>query len=405
LLDARAMKAYLFAILLVGCIDGGKGPEDNLDILQDDGKADTQRKPTDHGEIPFDTKVNSAITDAEQFHAWTFELSGDAHVTMTTSYALLGQRRTDTVLYLYKEGPTGWGSYIARNDDYGSTTYSRLIKDLGAGNYRVLVKGHQDETRGKFGITVGCDGDGCAPAATCLFGYTYHDIQSNPALEVISTSKITSANLDTYSADVQSKLVRAVQQSSHTDVMTPAEALAAVDENEINITWVSEPAARRVFMAFEYGVGDNSYGAIFDKLDDAMVSAIHDGDLEQCTVERETCLLPEDWSAMRSDPAFTQTATKTVTSASQLNTLESQQALGAFQDSYDDVTSVAQGLSRIDGHQLGVHTYRYTNGQELTVFEYGAGDTSVGAIYYAGTTDRAGSIDDLFITGCTFFAD
>ncbi|HEU0036209.1 MAG TPA: hypothetical protein VFQ53_36600 [Kofleriaceae bacterium] len=398
------MKKYLCALLLIGCLGDGKGPEDDLDIL-DDAKADSQRHPTDHGALAFDSKAASAITDAEKFHAWTFELSGDAHITATTSYALLGQRRTDTVLYLYKEGPTGWGSYIARNDDYGTTTYSQIGKDLGAGHYRVLVKGYAADTRGKFSIVVGCGGAGCAPAASCLFGSTYGDIAGNPALQIINTLEVTAANVDTLSAADQAKLVRAVQQSSHTDVMTPAEALSRVDQNTINVTFIAEPAARRAFIAFEYGAGDNSYGAIFERRGDAMVSAIHDGDLEACTVERETCLLPEDWSAMRNDPAFTRTASWIVTAASQLTALEAQQALGAFRDSYDDVTSVDDGLSRIDQGQLGVHTFRHTSGRELTVVEYGAGDTSVGAIYYAGTTDRAGSINDLTIEACTFFAN
>ena len=401
---AHMKRLYLVAMLAAGCMEDGKGPEDDLDVL-DDAKADTIRRPTDHGAIAFDIKVPSAITDAEKFHAWTFELTGDARLEMTTSYAVLGQRRTDTVLYLYKEGPTGWGSYIARNDDYASTTYSRLIRDLGAGRYRVLVKGHNTDTRGKFAITVGCDGDGCAPAATCLFGYTYNDIEGNPALEIINETKITAANLDSFSAADQAKLVRAVQQSSHTDVLTPAEALSRVDHQEINVTWISEPAARRSFIAFEYGAGDNSYGAIFERRGDAMVTAIHDGDLYTCTVERETCLLPEDWAQMRDmNPAFLRTATKTVTAASQLNALEAQQALRAFRDSYDDVTTVAEGLSRIDNGELGVHTFRHSSGVDLTVVEYGAGDTSVGAIYYAGTATRAGSINDLFIEACTFFA-
>ncbi|MBX3162838.1 MAG: hypothetical protein KF773_43150 [Deltaproteobacteria bacterium] len=400
------MKKLLFVLLFAGCMDDGKGPEDDLDIL-DDSKADSQRKPTDHGAIDFDVKATSAITDAAKFHAWTFELSNDARITATTSYAVKGQRRTDTVLYLYKEGPSGWGSYIARNDDFNSTPYSQVKKDLGAGRYRVLVKGHDADTRGKFGLTVGCDGSGCAPAATCLFGFTYSDIPGNPALDVINRVKVTAANLHQFSAADQAKLVRAVQQSSHTDVTTPLEALSRVDEGEVNITFVNEPAARRMFMAYEYGAGDNSYGAIFERRGDDMVSKIHDGDLEACTVKRETCLLPADWLEMRTDTAsFARTATKTVTAAAQLNTLETQQALGAFRDSFDDVTSVTDGLSRIDGGKLGVHAYRHlATGRELTVVEYGAGDTSIGAIYYSGSTTRAGSINDLFIEACTFFAN
>jgi hypothetical protein len=393
-----AALAILFT--LAGCMDDKPAEEE----LLDDAKADSHRRPTDHGAIAFDTRVASALTDDERYHAWTFELTGDAAVTMTTSYALLGQRRTDTVLYLYKEGPTGWGAYIARNDDYGSTTYSRLVRDLGAGRYRVLVKGYLASTRGKFSLTVGCAGSGCAPPAGCLFGEVYHDIESNPALQTIHTDVITAANLDSLSAADGAKLVRAVQQSSHTDVTTPAEALSRVDQQEINVTWLAEPAARRGFIAFEYGAGDNSYGAIFERRGDAMVTSIQDGDLYECTVERETCLLPADWSALRADPAFVRTAARVVTSAADLTALEAEQALGAFRDSYDDVTSAADGLSRVDGNRINVVAFRHAaTATELTVIEYGAGDTSVGAIYYAGSTNRAGSINDLAIEACTFF--
>ena len=85
------------AVVLVGCL-ADKGPESDL---PEDGKADTQRKPTDHGLIAYGTPGVSALTADARYHAWTFDLSADAHVEATTSYAVLGQRRTDTVLYLY----------------------------------------------------------------------------------------------------------------------------------------------------------------------------------------------------------------------------------------------------------------------------------------------------------------
>ncbi|HLL21376.1 MAG TPA: hypothetical protein VK427_04550 [Kofleriaceae bacterium] len=394
----------LLAFVFAGCIEDDKGPEDELPD-DADVKADSQRKPTDHGNIAFDVKTDSALTDAERYHAWEFDLSGVADVTMATSYAVSGQRRTDTVLYLYKESASGWGSYIARNDDYGNSSYSKLVRELGAGRYRVLVKGHLAQTRGKFSIKVGCAGAGCAPAATCLFGYTYNDIWTNPALALVNKTKITPATLATLSAADQAKLVRAVQESSHTDVTTPAEALSRVDEAEINVSWLNEPLARRMFIAFEYGAGDNSYGAIFERRGDAMVSSIHDGDLYDCTVKRETCLLPEDWNALKAHPSFMRTAAKVVTSANQLNTLEAQQAVLAFRQSYDDVTTAADGLSRIDGNQLDVQTFRHSTGRDITVLAYHAGDTSVGAIFYAGTTQLAGVINDLFIESCTLFAN
>jgi hypothetical protein len=272
----------------------------------------------------------------------------------------------------------------------------------------VIVKGHSADTMGKFSLDLGCNGLGCAPADpnACVFGYTYHELFQKPALQVLGAQKIYAADLPNLSAADQAKLVRAVQQSSHTDVTTAEEAIARVDQGEMNITYIAEPAAQRAFIAFEYGAGDNSYGAIFDRHGDAMVTNIHDGDLENCTVKKETCLLSDDWLAMRSDPAFTQTGTRVVTSASQLSSLAQEQALGAFRMSYDDVTSAADGLSRVDGGTLNVVTFTHAaTSTRLEVFEYGAGDTSVGAIYYAGQTNLAGAINDLSIERCSFFAN
>jgi hypothetical protein len=393
----------LVTSLTSACVSDEKDPEE--EAPPDGGKDDSFRVPVDHGEIAFGTSAASALTATEHFHAWTFELTGDAKVDLATSYAVLGQRRTDTVLYLYKESATGWGAYIARNDDAPNTVYSKLSRALGAGHYRALVKGHLASTTGKFKLTVGCTGDGCAPAPSCLFGWTYGDIATNPALVNNSSQDITAATLATYTDEQKRRLVVAVQQSSHTDVMTPEQALDAVDQMEVNLDYISEPSSRRQFAAYEYGAGDNSYGAIFDNVTGALVSSIHDGDLLNCTVHRETCELPADYQAMRTDPAFTHGAARAITAASQLQATERAQADVTLKRIYGPTTTVEQGIGLADGHRINVQTYRHTaSGRDLTVIELGAGDTSVGAIFYGTTTDQAGVIEDLFITGCTLFA-
>jgi hypothetical protein len=389
------------AVLLVSCVDD-KGVESDL---PEDGKADTHRKPTDHGMIAFGTPAASALTADARYHAWTFELSGDAHLDVTTSYAVLGQRRTDTVLYLYKEGATGWGPYIARNDDYGDTTYSKLVRDLGAGRYRALVKGFSATTYGKFKLTVMCTGAGCFNTS-CVFGQTYGEIFDNAALAIINQRKVYPADLPMLNQQERAWLVEAVKQSSHTDVTTAEEAIMRVDQEEMNIVYMHEPAAQRMFVAFEYGAGDNSYGAVFSRTDGSMVTNIHDGDLERCTVKQETCLLSDDWSAMRMDPAFTRISTRMITAPNQLSSAETAQALDTFAHSYfPDQPSVAEGLSFADGNVLDIVKFRHdATGTLVDVFEHGAGDTSVGVIYYAGQVRRAGTIDDLAIGNCTLFA-
>ena len=388
---------------LPACATDDKGPEEELP--PDGSKDDSFKAPIDHGAIAFGTPAASALTATEHFHAWTFELTGDAQVDLATSYAVLGQRKTDTVLYLYKESPAGWGAYLARNDDTGSSVYSRLSRPLGAGRYRALVKGHLASTTGKFKLTVGCTGDGCAPPPSCLFGATFGDIATNLALKINFTQSITAATLPTYSDEQKRRLVVAVQQSAHTDVTTPEEAVSVVDQMQVNLDYVTEPAGRRQFAAYEYGAGDNSYGAIFDNATGEMVAKIHDGDLEACTVHRETCQLPEDYHVMRTDPAFTHGAVRVITAASQLSATERAQAELTLKRIYGATTTVEQGIAHADQHEINVQTYRHTaSGRDLTVIELGAGDTSVGTIFFGTTTAQAGLIEDLFITACTMFA-
>ena len=103
------------------------------------------------------------------------------------------------------------------------------------------------------------------------------------------------------------------------------------------------------------------------------------------------------------DPAYVRTSTRVVTQASELTGVAVQQALGAFRQSYE-VTTVAEGLAMVDSNELNVVTFRHTaTGTLLDVFEYGAGDTSVGAIYLQGTTTFAGVITDLSIEDCALF--
>jgi hypothetical protein len=391
---------------LTACLDAEKGEESELPI---DGEADSFRTPTNHGFIGFGAGEASAITDAEQYHAWTFSLSAPASIETFTTYAIRGQRRTDTVLYLYKQQANGnWGSYIARNDDYGDTTYSRIRKDLQAGNYRVLVKGYAETTRGKFKVQVDCTGAGCVAAPdpnACVFGTAYNELDQQEALVVNNRVKWTAATpLSTLD---QRRVVLAVQQSSHTDVTTAAEAFARVDQNEINAVFVYEPEAARSFLVLEYGAGDNSYGAYFEGLSDVIVASIHDGDLLGCETKAERCLLGHDYYEMRNDAGYTRLSARVVTDAAQLSAEETAQAMIAFEHAFDGyATSVADGLVLADNNELNVVQYMRTGtGARFHVIEFGAGDTSLGAVFYGDSTDLAAVIDDTTFYACSFFIE
>lgn len=58
----------------------------------------------------------------------------------------------------------------------------------------------------------------------------------------------------------------------------------------------------------------------------------------------------------------------------------------------------------VDSNERNVVTFRHAaTGTRLDVFEYGAGGSSVGAIYLQGTTTFAGVINDLSIENCALF--
>jgi hypothetical protein len=116
----------------------------------------------------------------------------------------------------------------------------------------------------------------------CLFGEVFSDIRMSSALVIESERWIRTVDgLDALAAE---QLLRAVQQSSHSDVLTAAEALARVDQQEVRVIAFLELASARAFAVYEYGVGDNSYGAYFSRVSSDVLASIHDGDVLDCTV-------------------------------------------------------------------------------------------------------------------------
>lgn len=136
--------------------DAGKGAEENA---LTNGKDDSFFRPTEHGTIQFGLENEARLTDDAQFHAWTFELSGEAAVSLQTNVS----QNLDTVMYLYKRDSEddSWGSYLKKNDDHAGNIYSKIEIDGEAGQYRVIVKGFKKALRGSFSLSGECSGDGC----------------------------------------------------------------------------------------------------------------------------------------------------------------------------------------------------------------------------------------------------
>jgi hypothetical protein len=152
----------LLTLALGGCTAGVPKAGDESSVPAD-GKADSFRSPTEHGELAFGAANDAELGAEQKFHAWQFSLSGNASLSIETSSSVAD---LDTVMYLYRRdaGETTWGSYIEKNDDFEQSLLSRIEKELGSGEYRIIVKGYSDDERGAFSVNGTCTGAGCGGA-------------------------------------------------------------------------------------------------------------------------------------------------------------------------------------------------------------------------------------------------
>lgn len=135
--------------------------------------------------------------------------------------------------------------------------------------------------------------------ATCALGTTYNELKNTPHMVQLHERVITSPS--GFSTIEKNQIVSAMHASSHTDVTTVAEALAAADSGEIiRIIWW-DVSNRQTYVSYEYGAGDNSYGRVFFYGSATAVATINDGDLYDCTTyvgpEGRACTATYDCAA------------------------------------------------------------------------------------------------------------
>jgi len=145
---------------------------------------------------------------------------------------------------------------------------------------------------------------GCAAEATtarldaaCVFGARYGELWDQPGATVVLWQR-TLIGPDGLSALESEQIVRAVRETAYDDVASVDEAFDAVDAGEVHQTALWDASARRAFVAYEVGAGDNSFGAFFAAGTLDVVARITDGDLTDCVAtwgpERRPCAADAD---------------------------------------------------------------------------------------------------------------
>jgi subtilisin-like proprotein convertase family protein len=366
-----------------------------------DGAYDSFRSPTDHGVLAFGTAARSELTAAAGYHAWTFSLTGPASVTVRTEAATLGGREVDTVLYLYREGASGWGRNIASNDDAGGSLFSSIRRELTAGRYRAVVKGYRRTTRGPFGIVAECSGAGCgAMELDCLFGDRFDDVFGSRRLLVGYTATHTDPGEIT--GVLSSQLIRAMNAAGHPEVTSVEAALALTPERTAERFEIYDSPGARGFTAWRFVLGDHYFGSIYAAGSTIEVSRIVDGDLAACTVGTDVCMLGERYRAFADAEGLEPVSDATLTSPSGLSPARAAQLLRAVQQAYAEATTPAAAFTFVDRGAINETVRRdAATGRTFVAYEYGAGDNSYGAFFEGDAVEPVGTIQDGDVYACT----
>ena len=388
--------AALWAIALgFGCVSStaDKGPEEDAPV---DGTFDSFRSPIDHGEVTLGDTVTEELTSERSFHSWTFAVTEDATVRLETR-APEGGDEVDTMIYLYREGSTGWGRNIANNDDTKTSLFATLTRTLQPGHYRVLVKGYSRRSVGPFELEVGCETCG---SSECLFGSTFNDLGSFNGLSINYDERF--ADLEGIFEPVQrEQIVIAVQQSAHRDVTTAEEAMARIDGGVMRRLWLIDAIGSRTFLAYEYGAGGNSYGAIFPRTSTTVAASIRDGDLYECTPHPQQCVFGSTFHDLLADAGFTQESADVITTATTLDALTTDQLVTAVATTYTEVADLESALASVDAGVVNRITLReMSSGTLYIAYEFGAGDNSYGALVASESTDVVALIQDGGLDAC-----
>ncbi len=390
----------LSALACAPLADKGVGEED----APVDGAYDSFRSPTDHGLLAFGVQGQGTLTAAEGFHSWTFSLSGPASVALRTERTATSTRDVDTVLYLYREGATGWGRALTSNDDSMGSLFSAISRNLEAGRYRIIVKGYQRSTRGPFGVVAECTGAGCGtPITECLFPGVFGQLSESLRLNSWSNTFSNAAEFTGFPV-LSSQLIRAMNASGHPEVTTVEAALALTPEHVAERFEIYDQPGARAFTAWRFVLGDHYFGAIFAAGTTTVVGRIVDNVVESCTVGFEQCMLGASYRAFSMGTELEAVSDQTITTVTGLAPARAAQLLRAVQEAFEEVTTPAAALAAVQDATVNVVTRRdAATGRTFVGYEYGAGDNSYGAIFEGDSATPVGEINDGDLYGCTAF--
>lgn len=363
--------ASLFALLSLACAAADDG--DAIVPELGSGKADALDQVDDRGALALGSPANAVFVEDLEFHGYRLAVRPGARVRVEITQAGTA-KKLDTTLFVYGPlGDAGFGtSAIAFDDDSGWGKQSRItgLELAQGGEYLVVVGTHDARGRGKYRVQATCENGDCSPlppADGCP------DVVAQNILACVALQVADSAN------------------DPETPDLSRAEALAICSDGE---------ALGPVFdhLCLEGGTPLDFCAAGFDAFAQQTGPACHDA-LAPFAVE---CVFGDEYRDLAWSHDVVSGDRRVLSSPAGLTAIAGAQIVAAAQASGASVTTLDEAFAFADEGEINrTELWDRTSARAYVVYEFGAGDTSVGAYFELAGTEPVARIGDGFLDRCS----
>jgi hypothetical protein len=371
----RATSLFTPAFLLAAIQLTACSADDDGEAVAPDfgsGKSDAIDQVDDRGVLELDATLGGSFTEDLEFHGYRLSVRPGADVRLEITRNGTS-KNLDTTLFVY--GPARAGAFgtsaIAFDDDSGWGRQSRLssVELTEGGEYLVVVGTHDARGRGNYRVKASCNDGECAPlppVAGC------DEIVANNILFCMQRQ------VDDTAADPETDDLTWPEALA---ICTDAEALGPVFDNLCNNG--SAPFCAAGFEAFAQTMGP----ACQEELAPFAVECVFGNEYRDHRVSRDLVV----------------GVARTFDTAVGLSELERAQVIAAVRAAGSaDVETLDAAFDAVDGGEFNrTELWDRTNARPFVVYEFAAGDTSIGAYFAHGTTDVVAVIGDGWISRCS----
>lgn len=366
----RSSLVALAAIALTACTvddrDGAVTPDLGA------GKGDAIDQVTDLGALDFESARAGAFVEDLQFDGYRLSVREGARVRIEIT-RLGTAKKLDTTLFVFgpAQGEAFGTSAIAFDDDSGWGRQSRLTDlELSAGEYLVVVGTHDARGRGAYRLLATCESGECGPVEPV-----------SECEESVGNAILACVNFQVEDSASDPESV-ALTHAEALEICTDGEALGPIFDARCQGPQPADFCADG-FEAFATGMGPACREA-----------------LAPFAVE---CVFGDTFRELRTSADVITGRRRVLTVAEALEPIEREQVIAAVRSStFTDVATIEEAFDAADQGEINqLELWDRTSALAYVVYEFGAGDTSVGAYFPHDSAERVAVIGDGDLERCS----